>query len=79
MIIAVTPEITAAEIVVATNFSKLSTAPPSQQALQIDDFAVCVRDNLQTRVPGEMGRRDMVIIEAIYAAAKSGKRVEVKV
>lgn len=56
-----------------------ATALPSQQALQIDDFAKCVRDNLQTRVPGEMGRRDMVIVEAIYAsAAAGGKRVDVK-
>jgi glucose-fructose oxidoreductase len=56
------------------------TPPPSQQALQIDDFALCVRENRPTRVPGEMGRRDMVIIEAIYAsAAAGGKRVEVKV
>jgi glucose-fructose oxidoreductase len=52
-------------------------APPSQQALQIDDFAVCVRDGLATRVPGEMGRRDMVMVEGIYAsAAAGGKRVE---
>jgi glucose-fructose oxidoreductase len=52
--------------------------PPSQQAVQIDDFARCVRDDLPTRVPGEMGRRDMVIIEAIYAsAAQGGKRVEI--
>ncbi len=54
-------------------------APASQQALQIDDFALCVRDNLQTRVPGEMGRRDLVIVEAIYRAAATGKRVEIKV
>jgi glucose-fructose oxidoreductase len=55
------------------------TAPQSQQALQIDDFALCVREDRPTRVPGEMGRRDMVIIEAIYASARTGKRVEVKV
>jgi glucose-fructose oxidoreductase len=54
--------------------------PPSQQAVQMDDFARCVRDSLPTRVPGEMGRRDMAIIEAIYAsAAQGGKRVEVAV
>jgi glucose-fructose oxidoreductase len=58
----------------------VATALPSQQALQIDDFAKCVRDNLQTIVPGEMGRRDMVMVEAIYAsAAAGGKRVEVKI
>lgn len=54
--------------------------PPSQQAVQTDDFARCVRDDQPTRVPGEMGRRDMMIIEAIYAsAAQGGKRVEVAV
>jgi len=50
----------------------------SQQAVQMDDFARCVRDNLPTRVPGEMGRRDMVLVEAIYASvAAGGKRIEV--
>ena len=44
----------------------------------MDDFAACVRDNLPSRVPGEMGLRDMKIIEAIYASASSGKRVEIK-
>jgi len=58
----------------------VATAPASQQALQMDDFAKCVRDNLPSRVPGEMGRRDMVMVEAIYAsAAAGGKRIEVKV
>ncbi|HYC70307.1 MAG TPA: Gfo/Idh/MocA family oxidoreductase [Opitutaceae bacterium] len=55
------------------------TPPQSQQALQMDDFAVCVRDGKDSRVPGEMGRRDMVIVEAIYAsAAAGGKRLELK-
>lgn len=31
------------------------------------------------RLPGEMGRRDMVVVEAIYAsAAADGKRMELK-
>ena len=47
---------------------------PSQQALQMDDFAQCVRDRRQTIVPGEMGRRDMAIVEAIYKAARTGQR-----
>jgi glucose-fructose oxidoreductase len=46
--------------------------------VQTDDFARCVRSGLATRVPGEMGRRDMAIIEAVYAsAAQGGKRVEI--
>lgn len=54
--------------------------PPMQQAAQMDAFALCVRDNQPSTVPGEMGRRDMVIIEGIYAsAAQNGKRIEIKV
>jgi glucose-fructose oxidoreductase len=65
----------------ATSRGPVNVTPPvSQQALQIDDFALCVRDGRATRVPGEMGRRDMVMVEAIYAsAAAGGKRVEVKI
>jgi predicted dehydrogenase len=44
----------------------------------MDDFALCVRENRESRVPGEMGLRDMKVIEAIYEAARTGKRVEVK-
>jgi glucose-fructose oxidoreductase len=50
----------------------------NQQAAQMDDFARCILDNKPTRVPGEMGLRDMKIIAAIYEAASTGKRVEVK-
>ena len=51
----------------------------NQQALQMDDFAVCVREGRESRVPGEMGRRDNVIIDALYEAARTGKKVAVKV
>ena len=52
----------------------------SQQALQLDDFAQCVREGRESPVSGAMGRRDMVIIEAIYkSAAQGGKRIEVVV
>ena len=54
-------------------------APVSQQALQMDAFARHVRDGAENLVPGEMGRRDMVVVEAIYAsAAAGGKRVALK-
>lgn len=54
-------------------------APPSPQALQMDAFALHVRDGMPNGVPGEMGRRDMVVIETIYAsAAAGGKRMELK-
>ena len=48
-----------------------------QQALQMDDFADCVRTGRKTIVPGEMGLRDIKILDAIYAAAKTGTWVNV--
>jgi glucose-fructose oxidoreductase len=67
-------------MVVETNRGPLHFDPPvNQQALQMDDFAQCVRENRESRVPGEMGRRDLVIIEAIYAAARTGRRTLVNV
>jgi glucose-fructose oxidoreductase len=54
------------------------TELPSQQAAQMDDFALCVREGRESRVSGEMGLRDMKIIEAIYEAMKTGKRTLVK-
>jgi glucose-fructose oxidoreductase len=64
----------------ATSRAKLDFNPPvNQQARQMDDFAQCVIENRPTRVPGDMGVRDMKIIAAIYeSAANGGKRVEVK-
>jgi predicted dehydrogenase len=45
----------------------------NHQALQMDDFAQCIIQNKPTRVPGEMGRQDMKIVEAIYRSIASGK------
>ena len=46
-----------------------------QQTLQMDDFADCILNNKESRVPGEMGLRDMKIITSIYESAKTGTRV----
>src|SRR5438045_3649917 len=50
----------------------------NQQAAQMDDFADCILSGRNTPVPGELGRRDLQIITAIYEAARTGKRVKVK-
>lgn len=47
----------------------------NQQALQMDDFARCILEDDQTIVPGEMGKRDMIIMEAIYESAETGSEV----
>jgi predicted dehydrogenase len=49
----------------------------NQQAKQMDDFALAIKDKRPTPVPGEMGRRDVRIIEAIYEAMNTGKKVKV--
>ena len=48
----------------------------SQQAAQMDDFASCVKSGRQTQVPGELGRRDIKILMAIYESATTGKSVK---
>jgi glucose-fructose oxidoreductase len=50
--------------------------PVRQQTVQMDDFARCILEDRPSRVPGEMGLRDMKIIAAIYEAAGSGQRVQ---
>jgi glucose-fructose oxidoreductase len=63
---------------VETSRGPLRYPAPTQQALQIDDFAQCIQTGRATPVPGEMGRRDLAIIEATYRAAASGRREAVK-
>ncbi len=38
----------------------------NQQARQMDNFADCILNNKATRVPGEMGLRDVQLMAAIY-------------
>jgi predicted dehydrogenase len=49
----------------------------NQQAKQMDDFALAIKNNRPTPVPGEMGKRDVRIIQAIYEAMNTGKRVTI--
>jgi predicted dehydrogenase len=49
----------------------------NQQAAQMDDFALAIRDKRATPVPGEMGRQDVKILQAIYKAMESGDRVSI--
>ena len=63
----------------ATSRGALRFHPPvNQQALQMDDFAQCILTGRATPVPGEMGRRDLCIVTAIYESAANGRRVEIK-
>lgn len=46
-----------------------------QFALELDDFADCILNNRQTRVPGEMGLRDVKYLHAIYESIRKGRPV----
>jgi len=65
-------------IVCETSRGPLTYAAINQQAAQMDDFADCILTGRKTQVGGELGRRDMAIIAAVYEAARTGKRVDVK-
>lgn len=58
-----------------TSQGKLDLKNVNQQAAQMDDFANCVLQNKPTKVPGEMGLRDVKILQAIYQAARTAKKV----
>jgi glucose-fructose oxidoreductase len=49
---------------------------PWQQAKQMDDDCLSIINNQPMQVPGEEGQRDIRIVEAVYAVAKTGKRVK---
>ena len=48
----------------------------NQQARQMDAFADCILNNKKTSVPGEMGMRDVQIIEAILESIDNGRKVK---
>lgn len=46
-----------------------------QQARQMDDFAQCILDDKPSRVNGEEGLRDMIIVDKIKEAVESGGKI----
>lgn len=61
-----------------TSDAKMDFPQVNQQALQMDDFALAVKSKRPSPVPGEMGRQDVKILQTIYQAAETGKKVEIK-
>jgi predicted dehydrogenase len=52
--------------------------PIDEFALELDYFAKCIREGRKPEPDGEQGLRDIVIIDAIYQAAKKGGTVKIK-
>lgn len=53
----------------------LPPAPENQQARQMDNDALAIINNSPVLVPGEEGMKDIIIVEAIFKAAKEAKRI----
>ncbi|MFZ3485062.1 Gfo/Idh/MocA family protein [Sphingomonas sp. 3-13AW] len=59
------------------NGRELTPGDPGVQFVgQIDHFANAVRDGTPILTPGEMGLRDLRLIEAIYESARTGRTVK---
>ncbi len=55
-----------------TSNGPLEFKQESQQKLQMDDFAKHILFDVPNLAPGEMGKRDMMIVEAIYKSIAEG-------
>lgn len=56
---------------------RLNARIPNQQAKQMDEDALAIKQQQAVLVPGEEGLRDIRIVEAIYACARTGKEVAI--
>ncbi len=64
-----------------THKGELNQPHMTHQTIQMDEMAAIIFDNKKPMVPvdGEEGLKDLKIIDAIFLAAKTGKKVELKV
>lgn len=56
----------------------MNFTPVNQQAKQMDAFALSIRNKTRSIVPGEMGKRDVKYLQAIYEAMRTGKKVAIR-
>ena len=52
--------------------------PIDEFALELDYFATCIKKGRKPEPDGEQGLRDIIIIDAIYRAARKGGSVRIK-
>jgi len=50
----------------------------NQQAKQMDGIALSIKNNQTSIVPGELGKRDVKILAAVYEAMRTGKKITIK-
>jgi predicted dehydrogenase len=52
--------------------------PMDEFALELDYFSNCIRKNKKPEPDGEQGLRDMIIMEALYQAARTGRITDIR-
>lgn len=58
-----------------TDGVELAPSPLNQQAKQMDDDSMSIKNNLDVLVPGEEGMKDIRVVEAIYRSVREKSRV----
>lgn len=71
------PAFSSQGIMCETSRGPLNFAPVNQQAALMDDFADCILTGRASSVPGELGRRDIRIITAIFESMHYGRRITI--
>ncbi|RZK62566.1 MAG: gfo/Idh/MocA family oxidoreductase, partial [Pedobacter sp.] len=63
-----------------THKGELNQPEPTHQTVQMDEMAQIIFEDKKPLVPvnGEEGLKDMKIIDAIYLAVKTGKKIDLK-
>jgi glucose-fructose oxidoreductase len=62
---------------VTSDGKPLDDTIPNQQAKQMDDDALAIKNKTSVLVPGEEGLKDIRVVEAIYRSVASGKRMSI--
>ena len=58
-----------------TSKAMLELPDINQQAAQMDEVALCIKEGKPMRVPGEEGLKDMKVVDAIYKSVTSGEKI----
>ncbi len=59
---------------ITSDDTRLNARIPNQQARQMDDDAMAIKQGKNVLVPGEEGLRDIRIVEAIHESARNGSK-----
>jgi len=57
---------------------ELNLGVKNQFSLEMDHMALCVRNNVEPRTPGEEGLQDQILMSAIYQSAQTGQPISLK-